>query len=784
VAQAVGDNTAHLGGCSGYPSAVTDVSTRAEERRTFDIGPCVGVGGFGEVYQATMTSGGGVRTKVALKVLHHGLDPRSQAVQRLADEAKLLGLLNHPSILRIHDLVLLDQRITLVTEYVAGADLDRCTADSGDPMPARAVLQVVAQIAAALHAAYQTEGPDGEPLRLLHRDIKPSNVRVGQHGEVKLLDFGIAKAAGERVAKTQTNALIGSFTYMSPERLDKEGNDDAPGDVFALGCTLYEALQGEELFDGTIRELYRLSMDEARHQAHVEEKVATLPIADEVKAVVREMLAYEADDRPTAFALAERLEDLADDIPGLTLSRWCRGHSWPEPGEEGGALSGRTLTEAALSGATLEAQLTQEVRRPSRDKETFSFDPDPDPVDALPPEPKRRRPWGVAIVVLLLGLLLGGGGAALALVGGVAFLAPWSLDGEGPVDIIEVDDPRGEPSDEVDEVDGVDATGDGQRPAPGPGPRPAPAPADGSTPAPVGEGELPPEGEDGVADAAAEAGAPAGTGVARCGEPLALEPYAMSGRLGSSKVSCLARAMVASDLSQVDRDTLGRLLLVDATARCQKGDCADYETHQRTFFEEVTRSDADMAFGFAQHLAATATDDARRAEALLWSNRALELKSAWKGATHLARVSALNQLRAEVAYQRFEGSPKNEKLRVEARNHAVEWMNHQIQLGRSHAQPLALCASVEGSESACLDRAHDVGATYVVTFVSVPLGAAVFVDGQQVGTTPHQADLKAGSYEVRMEEGGASSSQTIAVDSEQPTRWSWNRRDDAWASTL
>ncbi len=125
------------------------MTTPADGRR-FDVGRCIGSGGFGEVYRATMISGGGVRSEVALKVLHAGLDPRSQAIQRLADEAKLLGLLSHRSILRIHDLVLLEGRIALVTEYVDGADLDTCTHDPGDPIPRRAVLQAVAHIAAPM----------------------------------------------------------------------------------------------------------------------------------------------------------------------------------------------------------------------------------------------------------------------------------------------------------------------------------------------------------------------------------------------------------------------------------------------------------------------------------------------------------------------------------------------------------------------------------------------------------------------------------------------------------
>ena len=419
------------------------MAVTTEDRRRFDVGPCIGSGGFGEVYLATMVSAGGVRSEVALKVLHRGLDPRSQAVQRLADEAKLLGLLNHPNILRVHDLVLLDGRITLVTEYIPGLDLDQCVLGIDEPLGHRALLQVTGHVAAALHTAYHTPGPDGEPLHLLHRDIKPSNIRVGRHGEVKLLDFGIAKAAGEREAKTQTNALIGSFSYMSPERLDREGNDDAPGDVFSLGCALFEMLKGDMLFDGTIRELYRLAMDPSKHAAYVQANVNELDVDPALHALLLDLLAYEASARPPLEQLAERCEDLADDLPGQTLSRWCRSRDWGDVQTQHGELTGQTITEASLSAEILDRHATGEAPRsttpvdPTRatgfdrdgnTSDTFAWSPDadeepadtpavaapvppsppePDPLPELPDEPSGGLPlWIKLVAVLAIGLLV------------------------------------------------------------------------------------------------------------------------------------------------------------------------------------------------------------------------------------------------------------------------------------------------------------------------------------------------------------------------------------------
>ncbi|MCA9568480.1 MAG: serine/threonine protein kinase, partial [Myxococcales bacterium] len=298
-----------------------------EAGRRFDFKRCLGAGGFGEVYLASMTSASGVETEVAVKMLHEGLDPRSQAVQRLRDEGRLLGTLNHPSVLKVHDLVLLDGRVALVMEYVPGLDLEQCV-ELAQPIGLRAGLEVIGRVADALHTAYTSDGPDGQPLRLVHRDIKPPNVRIGQHGEVKVLDFGIAKAAdARREAKTQTSVMIGSPWYMAPERFDGK-NDGAPADVYALGCSLYEvAARGGRLFSElSSREHFLLALDPAAHDAHVREHLRPLDIPGDVRWLLDRMLAYDALERPTTHEVAEQVGrehgrvvrlDLVDDLRGV-----------------------------------------------------------------------------------------------------------------------------------------------------------------------------------------------------------------------------------------------------------------------------------------------------------------------------------------------------------------------------------------------------------------------------------------------------------------------------------
>jgi serine/threonine-protein kinase len=261
--------------------------------RRFHIHSCLGRGGFGEVYRATMMSSGGVRTEVAIKVLRGDIDPGSDSVKRLRDEGRLLGALRHPAILRVHDLVLLEERVALVTEFVEGEDLDGCL-KSG--MPLRSLVGVVGEVAAALDVAWNAPSPHGtgEPIHLVHRDVKPANIRVGRHGEVKLLDFGIARATNvAREAQTANNAMMGSYLYMSPERFHEE-RVEPPADVYALGCILYEGIAGQRLFDGmTLKQIYGTMLLTRKFNAHLQARFEALPadLDPTVRQLLVEMLA-------------------------------------------------------------------------------------------------------------------------------------------------------------------------------------------------------------------------------------------------------------------------------------------------------------------------------------------------------------------------------------------------------------------------------------------------------------------------------------------------------------
>ena len=282
----------------------------------YEVLSVVGRGGFGTVYRARMMGEEGFSREVALKVLNEERAGVPALLRKLKDEARVLGLVRHRAIVHVDGLVKLGGHWTVVMEFVEGVHLrDLCRAGS---VPPRVALEIVAEVAAALDSAYRARRPDGEPLKLLHRDIKPTNVQVTSHGEVKVLDFGIAKGDDDQQADTQQ---MGTLGYMSPERLDWV--DGPEGDVYSLGVVLWEIVMS--------RAYGRTSSHFSRHakivHAQLESFRACLvddwgtgaALADQVTAFLSRMLEYSAERRPTAREVERRAMDLRDAAQGERL---------------------------------------------------------------------------------------------------------------------------------------------------------------------------------------------------------------------------------------------------------------------------------------------------------------------------------------------------------------------------------------------------------------------------------------------------------------------------------
>ena len=244
---------------------VNGITPRRANRRSYVMRSCLGRGGFGAVYRATMKTGAGFQMDVALKFLNdqHNADPAVRG--RLRDEARIVGLLRHRAIVKVHHLGVINHRWSVVMEYLPGLTAEALL-NEGRLGPRHAV-ELVAEVAAALDHAWTALGPDDRPLHVMHRDIKPSNILVTEHGEVKVLDFGIARAELTTRESETREGTFGTQSYMAPERFQLR--QDASTDIYSLGATLFELLAGEPLGPALLKP--------KAHNQFIEERIKTLP---------------------------------------------------------------------------------------------------------------------------------------------------------------------------------------------------------------------------------------------------------------------------------------------------------------------------------------------------------------------------------------------------------------------------------------------------------------------------------------------------------------------------
>src|SRR5690606_30622497 len=183
---------------------------------------------------------------VALKLLRPEHRGRGEIERLLIAEAKIGARFSHPGLVHVHDLGLHDGAYFVVMDYVDGADLAALLARR--PLPLRLALCLAEQVADALAHVHALTDELGRPLGLVHRDVSPGNILVSRTGDIKLADFGIAKATALRDI-TWGRLVKGKFAYMSPEQVAGEAVT-AASDQFALGIALYELLLGRRPFDG------------------------------------------------------------------------------------------------------------------------------------------------------------------------------------------------------------------------------------------------------------------------------------------------------------------------------------------------------------------------------------------------------------------------------------------------------------------------------------------------------------------------------------------------------
>ncbi len=196
----------------------------------------IGTGGMATVYLAQDLI---LERPVAVKVLRLDFHTNEAAMRRFQREAQSATQLVHPNIVSVYDVGEEDGTNYIVMEYVEGTDLKEYIRERG-PLPPREAVRIMTQIVSAIELAHQN--------RIIHRDIKPQNILIDREGNVKITDFGIAIALSE-TSLTQTNTLLGSVHYLSPEQA-RGGMATIRSDIYALGIVLYELLVGEVPFEG------------------------------------------------------------------------------------------------------------------------------------------------------------------------------------------------------------------------------------------------------------------------------------------------------------------------------------------------------------------------------------------------------------------------------------------------------------------------------------------------------------------------------------------------------
>ncbi|MFW5878312.1 MAG: serine/threonine protein kinase, partial [Myxococcota bacterium] len=207
-------------------------------------------GGMGEIWLARQQGLAGFdRLAVVKKILEH-LSKSRKFVEMFLDEARLAAQLSHPHIVQIFDLGKDGDIYYIAMEYVHGENLrmvNRTASRSGRPAPPPIVARVISQACEALHYAHTRTDDTGTPLGIVHRDVSPQNLLLSYEGQIKVVDFGIAKAVG-RMTETKTGDLKGKTVYMSPEQI-RGGVIDARTDVFAMGIVLWELVTGRRLYN-------------------------------------------------------------------------------------------------------------------------------------------------------------------------------------------------------------------------------------------------------------------------------------------------------------------------------------------------------------------------------------------------------------------------------------------------------------------------------------------------------------------------------------------------------
>jgi serine/threonine-protein kinase len=223
----------------------------SEAQQRYRVIERLAAGGMAEVYIAESEGIEGFRKQVAIKRVLPHLTEKKRFIAMFLDEARLSANLSHSNVAQVFDIGVGDNAYFIVMEYVDGSDLKvliESLKQLDKKFSVEAAVYIAAKICEGLSYAHELTNADGVPLRIVHRDMSPPNVLITKYGEIKIVDFGLAKATSQ-LEKSEAGIIKGKFSYLSPEAALGEDVDHRT-DIFAVGIILWEMLAGRRLFFG------------------------------------------------------------------------------------------------------------------------------------------------------------------------------------------------------------------------------------------------------------------------------------------------------------------------------------------------------------------------------------------------------------------------------------------------------------------------------------------------------------------------------------------------------
>lgn len=369
----------------------------------------IGHGGMAEVYVAVATGIAGFQKLAVVKRIHPQLLEDAEFTHMFMDEARLAARLSHPNVVETYDVGEHDGIPFIAMEYMEGAPLDRIVKavqrrEERFDVPLAASLMI--EVLRGLHYAHEVKDYSGKAIGVVHRDISPSNVFLTYQGEVKVIDFGIAKAS-TKLAETRTGQIKGKLSYMAPEQARGRGVDRR-SDIWAVGVMLYEMCVGERLFkrDSEIETLQELLAADIDQLLEPGQGVIPPPVLE----VIRKSLQRDLNAR---WATAEEMStELRKALDGLGI----------RPADLGGyaseLLKGRVDAQRAAVADLLrqvESSGRVDVTAPASSDHpmapTRTEVPQPSAPAPAAPAPRRRSSVarsGMAAAILVLAVAVGG----------------------------------------------------------------------------------------------------------------------------------------------------------------------------------------------------------------------------------------------------------------------------------------------------------------------------------------------------------------------------------------